>query len=176
MSSAEDITKLKDIIIAHVAKDVLLLTENVDSLKELVADTKNVLEQVSSSSDGYFDNLSKKVIDLLVEMESELRKTGEARVSQISLNISDNVEKILLSNFKNYRSEIDAALTDLRAVNNKAIDSLKDSYNEASQSLVNLKNKTEEPAAKIKTSGKLMAVVLGLQIVTLAALAASFII
>lgn len=175
MSSTEDITKLKDIIISHVAKDVLLLTENVDSLKELVGDTKNVLEQVSNSSDGYFDNLSKKVIDLLVEMESELRKTGEARVNQISLNISDNIEKILIESFKEYKEESDKAISSFNDVNKKALDSLNDSFNAASVSLNSLKEKTLEQPANPKTSGKLVLAVLGLQVFTLAALAASFV-
>lgn len=174
-SSVDDLTKLKDLVISHVAKDVLMLTESVDDLKEKTVEIKAVLEQVESSSEGYFDNLAKKLIELLTEMEGELAKVAEARTNQITMTVSDNVENILNKKFTAYQGSIDQALSSFNTMNVKAVDQLSSDWQAASQAIKSFENTEPNTATNKNSGGKLVFVAIGLQVVTLVAVAASFI-
>lgn len=175
MSNNQEIGNLKEIIISHVAKDVLLLTDNVDELKVLVSETKQILDQVNDSSSGYFDNLSSRVIELIKEMEVELRKTGEARVSQISMNVSDNIDKILREKFEAYKNETEKALEDFRKVNKEALSCLDQNFNTAKAAIDNFDAEKNGNSTNKNISGKMIGVVIVFQLITLAAVAANFI-
>ncbi len=174
-SSVDDLTKLKDLVISHVAKDVLMLTENVDDLKEKTVEITALLKQVNESSEGYFDNLAKKLVELLAEMEGELAKVAEARVNQITMTVSDNVEALLNKKFQAYQETIDKALASFNEVNGLAIDKLKSDWMTASEAINTLGNTDPKAAANKNTSGKLVVVAIVLQVITLGAVAASVI-
>lgn len=168
-SSVDDLTKLKDLVISHVAKDVLILTENVDDLKEKTGEISALLNQIHESSEGYFDNQSKKLIDLLVEMESQLAKVAEARTTQITMTVSDNVEKLLNDKFKNYQETIDKALADFGEVNKKAVSSLNSEFNSASEAINGFK---QSDSKKPSSCGKLIIATIVLQLAVLAVVGA----
>lgn len=168
-SSVDDLTKLKDLVISHVAKDVLMLTENVDDLKEKTGEISALLKQIHDSSEGYFDNLSKKLIDLLVEMEGQLAKVAEARTSQITMTVSDNVEKLLNDKFKNYHETIDKALADFGEVNKQAVSSLNSEFNSASEAINGFK---QNDSKKPSSGGKLIVATIVLQLAVLAVVGA----
>lgn len=174
-SNVDDLTKLKDLVISHVAKDVLMLTENVDDLKEKTVEITALLKQVNESSEGYFDNLAKKLVELLAEMESELAKVAEARVNQITMTVSDNVEKLLNEKFQTYQKTVDKGLESFNEVNGLAIDKLKSEWKTASKTINTLGNADPKAAANKYAGGKLVIVAIALQTVTLAAVAASFV-
>lgn len=174
-SSVDDLTKLKDLVISHVAKDVLMLTDNVDDLKEKTVEITALLKQVNESSEGYFDNLAKKLVELLGEMEGELAKVAEARVNQITMTVSDNVEALLNKKFQAYQETIDKGLESFNEVNGRAIGKLKDDWMTASEAINNLGSSDNKVPANKIAGGKLVIVAIVLQVVTLGAVAASFI-
>lgn len=174
-SSVDDLTKLKDLVISHVAKDVLMLTENVDDLKTKTVEISALLKQLNDDSGNYFDNLAKKLIELLVDMESELAKVADARINQITMTVSDNVENLLNKKFQAYQETIDKGLESFNEVNGLAIGKLKSDWKTASEAINTLGSADNKSAANKIASGKLIAVAVALQVATLVAVAASFI-
>lgn len=140
----ESVNKLKDIIIASVAKDVLLLIDNVSDVKESVEEIKNLQQLIKESAGSYFDELADKLLSLVSNMEKELSSLGEARTNQISLNVSDNINKILIDSFSEYKKEINEALENFNKVNDKALESLNNSYHETSSAMAKLSSNNKK--------------------------------
>lgn len=114
----DSIERLKTIIIEHVAKDVLLLSESVDGLNTGLLETKELIKQITDDANGYFDNMAEKVIELLTKQEEHLQSVAEQRTTQVEMNISDRVAKILNDEFKNYTDQVKKAVDDLNAITN----------------------------------------------------------
>lgn len=100
--SVESVERLKSIIIEHVAKDVLLLHGEVEKLNDQLKETKDIVKQINSDANGYFDNMAAKVIELLEKQEEHLQVISEQRTTQVEMNISDRVAKILNKEFETY--------------------------------------------------------------------------
>jgi len=128
MPDITEVEKLKSVIIEHVAKDVLILTEKVDTLNEQLTQVGNMLKMLEGNTEKQFDLAAKKIIDLLVEQEKYLADTADARIKQISLTVSDNVEKILNGKFENYQQSVDKALDKFKTANVAAVESLNSAY------------------------------------------------
>lgn len=168
---------LKDIIIESVAQDVLILTDNVEKLKEGITDLQALFSQIETSAIGHYDNLSKNVIELLDEQEKALAKIAEERTNQVKLNVADNIEKILNKKFDEYQVKINEALANFDKVNKQAVDELGKNWTEANDAIKTFKNTEQKPvvAANKNVGAKLVYAAIGLQLVTLAAVAVSFI-
>jgi len=172
-TNVSDLEKLKDLVITHVAKDVLLLGDSIDKLKQNTEESKALLKQINTESSGYFDNMASKILQLLKEMEDEMRESSKSRVSQISMNVSDNIEQILIVKFKDYQQTIDAALQNFDTVNKQAVESLNKSFIAASETINDFKNVDSDTLSSKCGSPKLVYAQIALQLFTLAALAAS---
>jgi hypothetical protein len=130
MGDNNEVERLKSVIIEHVAKDVLILTENVDKLSEQVVQISNMLKLLEGNTEQQFDLAAKKITDFLVAQEKHLADIADARTKQISLTVSDNVEKILHGKFETYQQTVDKALDKFERANVAAVESLNSSYNE----------------------------------------------
>lgn len=130
MSDVTEVERLKSVIIEHVAKDVLILTENVDKLSEQLGQVGNMLKLLESNTENQFDLAAKQITAFLVEQEKHLAEIADSRTKQISMTVSDNVEKILNTKFENYQHAVDKALDKFESANVAAVDSLNASYKE----------------------------------------------
>lgn len=128
MNAVTDVEKLKSIIIEHVAKDVLILTETVDALNEQLAQTSNMLKLLEGNTEKQFDLAAKQITDFLVAQEKHLASIADARTKQISLTVSDNVEKILIEKFDAYQQMVDKGLEKFERANVAAVESLNNDY------------------------------------------------
>lgn len=140
MGDLTEVEKLKSVIIEHVAKDVLILTETVDALNEQLVQTSNMLKLLEGNTEKQFDLAAKQITDFLVAQEKHLADIADARTKQISLTVSDNIEKILNAKFETYSQTVDNALDKFERANVAAVESLNVSY--------------KNTAAKIKASGQ----------------------
>jgi len=128
MVDINEIERIKSVIIEHVAKDVLMLTEKVETLNEQLDQVSNMLKMLEDNTEKQFDLTAKKIIDLLIEQEKYLADIADARTKQISLTVSDNVEKILNGKFENYQQVVDKALDKFKTANIAAVESLNSAY------------------------------------------------
>lgn len=157
--SVESVERLKSIIIEHVAKDVLLLHGEVEKLNDQLKETKDIVKQINSDANGYFDNMAAKVIELIENQEAHLQKIAEQRTAQVEMNISDRVEKILNDKFNAYTEQAEKAhnelveITDglnqrLEKANTAAIDNLKAHYMEAKNAIDGMASQETQAKAR----------------------------
>jgi len=165
VEATHEIERLKSVIIEHVAKDVLLLTDNVEKLNTQLELTGNLLKLLESNTEKQFDLASKQILDFLVEQEKHLANIADSRTKQISLTISDNVEKILIEKFETYQQLVSKALEKFNTANVAAVESLNSSYNNTEKKM---KEKLLSNPNKNKTEKILMAAILILSVISVA--------
>lgn len=152
MGDLSDVEKLKSVIIEHVAKDVLILTDSVDKLGEQLQQIGNLMTLLEGNTEKQFDVASKQILDFLVEQEKHLAEIADSRTKQISLTVSDNVEKILNLKFERYQQTVDTALEKFERANIAAVDSLNNSYRETEAQIKN----TVSPNSKGDSTHKVL--------------------
>jgi hypothetical protein len=158
MGDNNEVERLKSVIIEHVAKDVLILTETVDKLNEQFVQVNNMLKLLEDNTEKQFDLAAKQITDFLVAQEKHLADIADARTKQISLTVSDNVEKILHGKFETYQQTVDKALDKFERANVAAVESLNSSYKETEAKIREAGlsgNQTENKANKYLTAATL---------------------
>lgn len=133
MSDISTVEKLKDLIIEQVAQDVLILSDNVNKLNGELKETQAMVTLLNQSVSDNFDLAAKQITDFLVEQEKHLAEQATDRTKQITMNISDGVEKILQEKFNNYTKTVEEALTKFGQLNEEAVKSLHDNYLETQE-------------------------------------------
>lgn len=128
--SVESVERLKSIIIEHVAKDVLLLHGEVEKLNYQLKETKDIVKQINSDANGYFDNMAARVIELLKKQEEHLQVISEQRTTQVEMNISDRVAKILNKEFETYTGKVEKASEDFNEISENLTGKLKKEFEE----------------------------------------------
>lgn len=145
MADTSDVERLKSVIIEHVAKDVLILTDNVEKLTEQLSQVGNMLKLLEQNTEKQFDVAAKQIMEFLVAQEKHLAEIADARTKQISLTVSDNVEKILHGKFDTYQKSVDSALEKFQSANVAAVQNLHKSYNEAEARINEAGRSPEKP-------------------------------
>lgn len=155
--NTENTQALKDAIIAEVARDVLLIKDEVTELRSLVT-------QLKESLPALFDLLKAGTIETLEEINKGILEAGGERIDYVRGQLSVFLEQALTNGLDGHSKRINGVIEQLEKQSNVAARNLRNHYDEVAAGMEAVRDRQQKSSISTGLKVTIAAVTLAMVI------------